>query len=138
MVKDNSILFSLRLQYIVKHLVLPAFCCCLCRCFLAYSQISIEMFNPSVRRRGADIQRRSVGGEAVLIALKVTRLRGPTLTRYPYSRQQTKCRTEEQLRLISVIMNGLKAMNQSSKLCLLKISQQFFIALWQGLTAFLI
>ena len=39
---------------------------------------------------GAGIQKHSVvGGEAVLIALKVTRLRRPTLTRYPYCRQQT-------------------------------------------------
>lgn len=48
---------------------------------------------------GAGIQRHSVvGGEAVLIALKVTRLRRPTLTRYPYCRQQTEERGPEEQR----------------------------------------
>lgn len=52
-------------------------------------------------RRGAGIQRHSVvGGEAILIALKVTRLRRPTLTRYPYCRQQTEERGPEEQRPI--------------------------------------
>lgn len=81
-------------------------CVCFCRWFLASSQILIEMFSPVCRRGeersgggGAGIQRHSVvGGEAVLIALKVTRLRRPTLTRYPYCRQQTEERGPEEQR----------------------------------------
>lgn len=120
-----------RLQYIVKDLILPRFSLLLLQMFLASSQILIEMFSLVWGEGGgAGIQRHWVGGEAVLIALKVTRLRRPTLTRYPYCRQQTKCGPEEQHGLISVIMNGLRPMNQSPKLCCLKISQQFFIALW--------
>lgn len=93
------------------------------------------MFNPGVKEEGgrgggqvmADIQRRSFGGKAVLIALKVTRLRRPTLTRYPYCCHQPKCGSEEQRRLISMIMNGLRPINQLSRLrCSKNMSTIFY------------
>lgn len=65
--------------------------------FLASSQILIEMFSSA---RGVEEEdgggwyseafQGVGGGEAVLIALKVTRLKRPTLTRYPHCRQQAR------------------------------------------------
>lgn len=106
---------------------------------------SADVFQPPVRywlkcsawceergERGVGCYSEAFGlvAKQVLIALKVTRLRRPTLTCYPYCRQQTMCWPEEQRGLISVIMNGLRPMNQWSKPRCLKISQQFFIVRW--------
>lgn len=102
------------LQFIIRHLIQTR--------FLLLS--SADVFQPQVRywlkcsawceERGLLFRGIRVGGEAVLIALKVTRLRRPTLTPYPYCRQQTTCWPEELRGLISVIMNGLRPMNRPS------------------------